>query len=195
MNFELARTYILDRLINESSKTFYYHNIDHTHDVLEAVARIGKAEELNGNELVLIKTAAAFHDAGMLKTYMLHEEASVEIAEEVLPQFGYSPDNIRAISDMIMATKLPQGASTRMEKILCDADLDYLGRHDFFMISHRLRQEWYEMGINDTSLKEWYQGQVIFLESHTYFTRTAIETRQEGKEKNLKQIKDLLKCD
>ena len=33
------------------------------------------------------------------------------------------------------ATKIPQTPLTKLEEIICDADLDYLGREDFFEIS------------------------------------------------------------
>jgi hypothetical protein len=94
---------------------------------------------------------------------------------------------------MILTTKLPQDADTSLGKILCDADLDYLGREDYLMISHCLRHEWITLDINKLTLLEWYQLQVDFLETHNYFTDYAVKSRQAKKEKNLNQIKELLK--
>ena len=93
---------------------------------------------------------------------------------------------------MIMTTKLPQSASDQLEKIICDADLDYLGREDFYMISHRLKLEWNLKNVNKTTLREWYELQVKFLENHTYFTKAACESRIKGKQTNLEQIKELI---
>jgi hypothetical protein len=127
----------------------------------------------------------------MLTTYKGHEEASCVIAAEYLPDFGYTAQEIERVNKMIMATKLPQNASTHLEQIICDADLDYLGREDFFMISHRLKLEWNLQEFNVTTLKEWYKLQVSFLGSHQFFTQSAKETRDAGKLKNLNQIKEI----
>ena len=91
-----------------------------------------------------------------------------------------------------MTTKLPQSAKEKLEQIICDADLDYLGRDDFYMISHRLKLEWNIFNIKPTTLKEWYGLQIEFLKNHNYFTVSAIETREEGKLKNLHEIMEIM---
>lgn len=192
MDFEGAKQYILTILEQELKPTLYYHDINHTLDVYNSAERIAALENMSPEETLLIKTASLFHDSGMLRTYTGHEEAACEIARETLPGFGYVPSEIDCICRMIMTTKLPQSASDKLEMIICDADLDYLGRADFFMISHRLKMEWDLLKINPTSLREWYELQVRFLESHKFFTKAAIESRNRGKQKNLDQIKDLI---
>ena len=54
----------------------------------------------------MLKTAAVFHDTGMLKTYVGHEEASVVYARELLPSFDYAAEDLDVIEGLIMATKL-----------------------------------------------------------------------------------------
>jgi len=190
MNFEEARSYILERLSTELSPGLFYHSLEHTLDVLESAIRIAKKEQFTGSDMLLIKTAALYHDAGMLLTYDGHEKASAEIARSVLPGFGYSAKQIAAVEGMIMATQLPQNPQNKQEEVLCDADLDYLGRDDFFMISHRLKQEWHIRG-HQQSLKEWYIGQIAFLSNHVYFTDSAKQLRRPKKIDNLDQIKAL----
>jgi hypothetical protein len=192
MDFEAAKTFILDKLRKELSPVLYYHDINHTLDVYRSVERIAAMENVTGADLILLKTAALFHDSGMLTTYVGHEEASCRFTEIHLPHFGYSPDEIIKINKMILATKLPQRASGLMEQILCDADLDYLGRNDFFMISHRLKFEWKTQNIKPTTLKEWYILQINFLEGHSFFTRSAILSREEKKQENLMEIKEIM---
>jgi uncharacterized protein len=192
MDFEGANKYIIEQISKAELPNHFYHNIEHTLDVYDSALLIAKAENLSEHKTTLLKTACMFHDAGMINTYVGHEAAAVEICKEALPIFDYVPEDINEISEMIMATKLPQSAKTQMEKIICDADLDYLGRDDFFMIAHRLRLEWSRLGFTSTTLKQWYQGQIIFLESHSYYTQSAIKARQEGKDENLRQIKEIL---
>jgi len=191
MNFDGVKKYILTKLEKELKPTLYYHDVHHTLDVYHSAERIATLEKVSKHEKFLIKTAALFHDSGMLRTYTGHEEASCEIAKETLPKYGYKPEDIKCICKMIMTTKLPQSASDQLEMIICDADLDYLGREDFYMISHRLKLEWNLLNINKTTLRAWYELQIRFLENHNYFTKAAIESRNRGKQTNLEQIKKL----
>lgn len=192
MDYTGAKDFIVRKLREELKPELLYHSIEHTFDVLESAERIGTLENINGHEITLLKTAALFHDSGMLIQYIGHEEASTVLTKKYLPEFGYSDDDIRIINDMIMTTKLPQSAQTHLEKILCDADLDYLGRDDFFMIAHRLRYEWNKLEINQTNLLKWYEMQYNFLTNHKYFTKAALSTRNEKKAQNIADVKELL---
>lgn len=188
MNFEGAKNYIVAKLEKELDPRLTYHSLSHTVDVLESAVRLAEMENLDGAEIILLKTACLYHDSGMLVTYKGHEDESIAICTETLPKFEYTNDEITAICRMIKTTKLPQCASKLPDKILCDADLDYLGRKDFFMIAHRLKYEWDMLNIHPTTLFEWYSIQKDFLVSHKYFTKSARELRQEMKLENLRQI-------
>lgn len=192
MNYEGVKAFMIEKLRNELDPSLYYHDINHTIDVLQSAERLLNAESIPEDGQLIVKTACLFHDSGMLRTYMGHEEASCEIAKETLPGYDYSAETIDTICKMIITTKLPQSAKTLTEKIICDADLDYLGRNDFYMISHRLKHEWELHQIKETSLKEWYQLQVDFLKNHQFFTKSAIESRDACKQKNLQEILELL---
>lgn len=192
MNFEGAKKYILEKLARELDPRLTYHSISHTLDVCESAVRIARLEGISESNIVLLQTAALYHDSGMLVTYKGHEEASVQIVHDILPSFNYTPDELMAIEGMILNTKLPQEAWEKMGMILCDADLDYLGRDDYFLISHQLKYEWDVLNFYPTTLLEWYQLQIRFVGGHHYFTRSATETREKTKQKNLDQIRQIL---
>jgi uncharacterized protein len=193
MNLHGARDFIINKLKNELAPYYYYHNVLHTEDVHEAVVRLAESEQISGHDLILVETAAYFHDSGILIKYIGHEEESVKIVKEVLPAFGYSDPEIGIINGMILSTYINGHVDTLAKKVLCDADLDYLGRPDYFLIAQRLRLEWSSLG-EPISLKNWYISQVKYFEQHTYFTQSAIRLRNKGKEENLSQIKELLAC-
>ncbi len=86
-----------------------------------------------------------------------------------LPQFDISPEEIRKICGMIMATKIPQEPSTLYEKILADADLEYLGTDSFYETSELLYRELLHKQPK-LSRQQWNEIQVNFLSSHTYHT-------------------------
>ena len=70
---------------------------------------------------------------------------------------------------------------------MSEADLDYLGRDDFYPISEGLKKEFLAQGIvkND---KEYDAVQIKFLTAHKYFTETAKSTRDSGKQLRLQEI-------
>lgn len=191
MDYKGAEKYILKRLKNELQQNLYYHNVGHTLDVLEAAARYGTLEKIGEEEMVLLKTAALYHDSGFLVRYSQNEETSVRIVAEMLPGFGYSPGQIAIVKNMILCTEIPQKPTTILDKIICDADLDYLGRADFYMTGICLLREWNEHGVI-TTLKEWYHQELYFLQQHEYFTSSACKLRNNMKMLHLRQIKELL---
>jgi hypothetical protein len=75
-----------------------------------------------------------------------------------------------------------------LKRILCDADLDNLGRDDFFSVSDNLRQELLEQGKAFTEL-EWLTRQVLFVSQQDWFTASQRRERQAGKEKNLATLR------
>lgn len=199
-NFEQAKDYVFGRLERELPKNLFYHGIHHTRDdVLPAAERLASLEGVNGKDLLLLKTAALYHDLGYVEIYNKNEPIGVRIASETLPTFGYSRKQVEDVSKIIMVTQLQVvdgkfiqvPGDNLLEKIMCDADLDNLGRDDFYAVSDNLRRELKEYGI-DKNLKEWYTGQIKFLEDHKYFTDSAIILRNDGKLKHLDEIKILV---
>jgi len=188
MQFEQAGNYIMDKLRKELPAHLVYHSIDHVADVYQAAARLAGLEHLSKPETELLLTAAQYHDAGFTVKAEGHEEESCRIAQQVLPGFEYSPEEIEQICSLIKATQIPQSPKNHLEEILADADLDYLGRDDYFTISQKLYEELALTGEVNTS-EDWKQTQINFLENHRYFTSTAINLRQAVKEENLRKIK------
>jgi TolB-like protein/predicted metal-dependent HD superfamily phosphohydrolase/Flp pilus assembly protein TadD len=185
-DFAGAEKHITDLLVKEMPN-LQYHNIDHIHDVLGAAMLIGKSENLNEEELQLIRLAALFHDAGFIHSPKSHEEKGKEMASEILPAYGLDRDRIGIIGNMILATRIPQSPATKLERILCDADLDYLGRDDFYEIGAKLLEELKSLGIVETE-REWNLVQKTFLESHRYHTPFSKENREVKKHQHLQEI-------
>ncbi|NUM30703.1 MAG: HD domain-containing protein [Bacteroidetes bacterium] len=188
MQIESAKEYILNLLKEKLPKYLTYHCFEHTIDVYNEAKRIALSENINDEtELKLILTAALFHDSGFTVSELSHEQQSCIISTQVLPQYNYNDSQISKICEIIMATKIPQSPSSHLAEIICDADLDYLGRNDFEKISDSLFEEFkYRNIVKDQ--KSWDTIQLNFFKSHHYFTRTNIELRNKQKEKNLQKI-------
>lgn len=188
MDFNKARNLIIDILTNKLPDNLWYHGIHHTFDVLESSITIAESEiDATEEELTMLKTAVLLHDSGFSIDATRHEECGCEIAKEILPNCGYSEPQIEAICGMIMATKIPQNPQNDLEKIICDADLDYLGREDFFEIGDTLYKE-LEAGGKIGDFQQWDKLQISFLTNHKYHTKFGQTYRESKKQENLQKV-------
>ena len=194
IQFSDMQEVILDKLEKELPSYLYYHNVKHTVDVVTEVELIGWAEGISDKEILLLKTAGLFHDAGHIISYDNHEFQGTEMAREILPKYGYSIEMIDQVCEIIMATKLPPQPKNLLEEIICDSDLDYLGRSDFIPVSNTLYKELNEQNKIGT-LNEWNKLQVKFISGHQYFTKTARNLREVNKQKQIERISKLINDD
>ena len=179
--------YALNLLENNLPSDLYYHNVKHTLDVYTQAELIGRNEGVSEEDLLILRTAALFHDIGHIADYQTHEEIGVRICSDALLRFHYTPDQIKAVCNLIMATKMPVHPETLLEKIICDADCDYLGRDDYIPVANKLYDELKVRGLAG-NLSDWVRLQIDFLRAHRYYTQTAIEQREENKQQQLSKL-------
>ncbi|MBL7952587.1 MAG: HD domain-containing protein [Flavobacteriales bacterium] len=192
MDPQAARTFILTKLRNELPKARTYHSLEHTLDVYASVVDIAEQEGVTGEGLTLLKVAALYHDSGFTVQDLDHETAGCALVREKLPGFGFSSDQVERVCDMIMSTRIPQAPRNKLARILCDADLDYLGRGDFERIGSTLFQEMRHYGVLSTE-RQWNELQERFLERHKYFTGTNKRSREPVKQQHLLKVKAWLR--
>lgn len=180
-------------LENELPGHLRYHTPAHTlKEVLPAVERIAEMENITREDLLLLRTAALYHDLGFIEQSDDHEIISARMAEEILPQYGYSPEQVEVIQAIIFATRSSIDPKKHVEEILVDADFDILGRENYLPRIEDLRLERESQGIRYTD-EEWLNNQIDFLNAHRYWTASAQALREEGKRKNTHQLKIMLK--
>lgn len=189
IKFDDLEEYMLDKMERELPKYLHYHNLKHTIDVGIQAEIIGQGEGISDEEMLLLKTAALFHDSGQTIQTRDHELIGTRIASSILPKFGYSSEQIAEIQQIIMATKLPPQPTTLLQKIICDADLDYLGRSDFIPVSNMLYKELHEQNLIG-SINDWNKLQIKFLTPHHYFTDTANKLREVNKQTQIERLKN-----
>lgn len=187
-NWDLLFHTIINLLKEDLAPFLTYHDWQHTEHVIQNAEYIARQEQLQEHEILLVKTAALFHDSGFISSSSEgHEEESIKIAEEKLPFFGYTNDEIEQISGMIRATAIPQKPNTKLECILADADLEYLGTDNFERLGNNLFLELKHTNpkLNTT---EWNEIQIKFLKKHSFHTPYCIQNKTPIKEKNLNSL-------
>jgi uncharacterized protein len=185
--FESIENAVLKKL-ETLSPGLTYHSREHTRDVVQQAERIAEEESVTDSRKVFIlKIAALYHDTGFMETYSNHEERSCQIFLRDSIAFGLKSEEVKEVTDLIMVTKIPQQPKNLLQRIICDADLDYLGRDDFELIGDKLRQEFLAYGVvkND---KEWDRLQLKFLASHKYHTASSQRDREPVKQMHLHSL-------
>lgn len=190
LRFESLQEQVCGMFDAELPKTYFYHSIKHTLDVVIQTEMIAIAEGIDDESLYVLKTAALLHDVGFIQAYDNHEFSSVEIAKNILQKEGYSQSQIDDVCRLILSTKLGSEPKDLLEKVLCDANFDYLGRDDFSCVSKNLYKELLELRKIKKNEYEWNVGQLKFLQGHRFYTDYSRSKRNPTKVKHIQDIQE-----
>ncbi len=193
VDFQNLRTHIVNQLKSLLPHDLTYHTLSHTLDVEKSVIRYANLEGVNKTDQLLLRTAALYHDAGFMLRYHKNEGLSIGMVKHALPKYGYSAEQIEQICAIINATRRSVEPTSLLEKIMCDADHDYLGRPEYHIVAKKLREELaiYEQTFDEA---EWIQFQLDFLEhQHHYYTETANNIRLLSKTARILELKKQLR--
>lgn len=181
--------YILSELRQKLPSHLTYHNYEHTCDVVDVCLNYARVYQLDQEQTELLLIAATAHDYGYVISPVNHEETGADLVSMLMAAYQYKDKKIKQVRNIILATKLGAEPKTLMQKILADADLDYLGRPDYPVISERLFDELVHAG-KLSNRSEWLQKQVAFLSSHQYYTPYARLHRRPAKLERLESLRN-----
>ena len=192
MNFLKLKVQIIEYLRYNLSPDLYYHNLDHTLEVLKNVKEISQHLNISKHELGLLKIAALFHDSGFVKSYNDHETKSCEIAKDFLLDYNVNNFDLEIIYGLIEATRIPQNPKSEIEKVIADADLMYLGTDRFLEIGNQLFEE-LKIYTGLSSRNQWNIIQKDFLERHEFHTDYCLAKYGPKKNENLMMVIKMIK--
>jgi uncharacterized protein len=185
--YRKLKSHVLDLLDHQLPGCLTYHGKEHTLDVLNVCEQYIQRLEINEEDAYLLRIGALVHDVGFVKSLKQHEKVGADLAERIMNDLNMSPDHIEVVKGLVLATQTPQSPQTLLQRILCDADLDYLGRDDYPEISEMLFEELQGMnGIK--SPEEWRRLQIDFLRGHQFHTPYAKAHREPKKQFWLRKI-------
>ncbi len=187
MVFEEIQHTVYREILSKLPPHLTYHNLGHTAYVLDRVIFLARKSHVSGSDLHLLKLAALFHDTGFIDNPQDHEEKSCNIASSYLSD-ACSSAELNRIHGMIMATKIPQLPQTKLEDILADADLEYLGTERFEETGATLFEELKHFNPDFTE-QAWDELQLVFMQKHHYHTEYCRKFREPQKQLNLLSVK------
>jgi len=185
---QLAAGYIINLFKFNLPREITYHNLTHIKEAVKTVKEIGKNSKLGPHEIEMILLAAWFHDIGMIYQYTKHEEKSAELCRAFLNAHDYSQHNIKTVVKIILSTRLPQKPKNLLEKIMCDADLSYIGKKKFDLRSQLLREEWKNVLSKNFSDGEWLKANIDFLLANKFHTKSAKSLFDKQRKENLAKL-------
>lgn len=181
------KDFVVELLKNNLPAHLYYHNVEHTMYVVDKVVEIAKNENCTTKEIELLYAAACWHDAGYINTFKGHEEESCKLAKQYLLKHEFSNNDIDTICKIIMATKLNSIPQNKLDEIIVDADLEYLGTENASIFANNLFKELKYLNPL-LEEKEWNNMQISFLKKHTYHTKYCKEKKSVFKEAYLQYL-------
>ncbi|MCB0809151.1 MAG: polyphosphate kinase 1 [Flavobacteriales bacterium] len=164
-------------------KHLHFHDLEHTLSVTRAALAIGQAMRCTPHELLLLETAALFHDIGYLRAYAGHEDESAAMAATFLRREGVSRVDTDRVRRLILATRYDATPRSRLQRILRDADSSKAGQVDFEEWSERLRREQEQVRGRPLGEAEWATENLAYLEHHRFHTEHA--RRRYGRQRQL----------
>lgn len=175
-------------LKSELPKEIKFHTYRHTKDVVYAVQKIAHASGLSNDTLELLIIAAWFHDTGFIRKYVGHEVESIQIASDFLRKTGYPERNIIIISELILATTMPQQPKNELEEILCDADLWHLSAYHYDSRMKCLRSELESIRGEKFLDKDWCTQNLAFFKTHRYKSKFGKDILEKRKQTNIHRM-------
>jgi len=180
-----AENFVTLFLAENLPPTRFFHNIDHTRQVVEQSKFLASHYSIPEVDLNALTIAAWFHDTGYCNGNIEHEEESVNIALAFLRDYDLTPKYRSDVQGLIMTTKLPSKPATLVQKILCDADMCHLGATDYEIKSLLLKEELEATKGCPISDGECVRQNISFFRSHHYFTDVAKQLWKRQKQNNL----------
>jgi len=155
----------------------HFHKLEYARKVYSQAFLLCRAEEVEQEDRLLIRTAALMLYTGLTQAYANYENRSSVIARDILSEFDYSESQIDKICNLILATKLPFQPNNKMEKILIDTKMEYIGRPEYPEQIKLLHQEMVEAGVNLNG-QQFKKQQLELLYTFDFFTVAARRLRE-----------------
>ncbi|MGY4386141.1 putative metal-dependent HD superfamily phosphohydrolase [Pedobacter sp. UYP24] len=189
---EQLRTHVTWLFKTEKADKFYYHNLEHTEQVVENAVKIANHYQLLDHDFFIVVAASWFHDIGYLFDKSNHEVKGAELLEEFLRDKVIDQEVINKIKGCIMATRMPQEPDGLLQQIVCDADLFHLGSNSFKDRNKLMRKEAEAFLDHKLNKVEWHSKTIHLFNMHHFHTEYAQHLLNEKKQENLDELKSKL---
>lgn len=190
--YKKIENYVTGLFQSLHDETLAFHNLKHTQNVVDRTKEIAGHYHVNEKEMLILYTAAWFHDTGYLFTEPArHEAMSAEVMRKFMLDHTNDAELINEIEKCIMATKSPRNPADLLQQIVCDADTYNLGTKEFKATNKLVLKE-NKLKIGNIDKAEFIKNTIKMLEQHQYYTTYCKDLLSVTKELNMKKLKKKL---
>jgi adenylate cyclase len=160
---------VFNDILSQLPEALHFHTLEYARKVYMQSFLLCRSEGIEQEDRLLVRSAALLQFTGLIHEYYNFENRSAVLCRETLPHFAYSESQIDQISNLILATKKPFHPNTRLEKILIDARMEFIGKPDYTDQMKLLFKELKEAGskINGQQFKKQQQELLFGFEFYT----------------------------
>jgi predicted metal-dependent HD superfamily phosphohydrolase len=193
--YKKIESHVINLYEKDNVPGLFYHNLEHTKQVVARTKEIAAHYNVSEKEMLILYSAAWFHDVGYLFADADdHEAKSAAIMQSYLQDMVKDEDVIPAAKDCILATKYPQKPKTILEEILCDADMYHLGTKNFKDANKKIRKERLENRGEIYTKAKWLRSTLSFMEAHHFHTSYCRDLLEEKKQGNIAKLRKQLEA-
>lgn len=146
----------------------YYRGASHTLKAMDVVEEYIDYMRVGTFEAQILRLGVLMRDLGELNP-VEHGEDGIELVRKTLSDAGYSFVQTKVVSDLVKAARHPHRPTNLLERIICDVDMEFLGREDHEEANEMFFQELLRNSMVN-SREEWEQWQEEMLENYKYHT-------------------------
>ncbi len=174
-------------------KECLYHNVQHTKEVISnTYTFMQRYSGISTSMRKCLMAAALLHDYGYVESYTKNEPIAAQYAMDLLPEYGFTAEEIEQVKSLILATAMPVAPKTLPERILCDADVGHIGLEQYWKKTKLLRDEQEKHG-NHLTNAEWLANEIHFLSNHHFFQRWLESERQGARKQMIEKLTNMQK--
>jgi hypothetical protein len=168
---------VFNEMLQDLPESLHFHRLEYARKVYDQSFLLCRSEEIEQEDRLLVRTAALMLFTGLAQAYHNFENRSSVLCREILPDFAYSESQIDQISNLVMATKMPFNPNNRLETILIDARMEFIGRPDYTDQLKKLYQELKETGVKING-QQFKKQQLELLYKFEFYTLAAKRLRE-----------------
>jgi adenylate cyclase len=162
--------HVFTEYLSNASPDLFFHSLEYARNVCLQTELLARAEKIEDDDYINVRLAAAFLFYGYVYDYSNPIDVSLKRAEEIIPYYGFSPENLQAVRELVSKAFMPE-QNSHAGAVLHDAVIDFMGRVDFAsMITKLFREEKAYKKVSD--IKGWFEHIRQSLISNNSITET-----------------------
>ncbi|WP_421765090.1 Pycsar system effector family protein [Ekhidna sp.] len=175
-----AESYIQD-IFSSYDEILPFHNIRHIEEVVEVASELGKASDLDGEELEVLLLVVWFYFSGFPKEPKKFISHSKAYLEDFCDENGYTHKE----EVLLLLVEDQTSNSSKQAKLLHDSLISYKGRKRFFRKAELMRLERKSLFNQAYTEYDWEQRMFMMLVKCVFLTDAAKEAYRKRRIKNI----------